>query len=127
MRFFPILTLVLLAGCATAPRPAAAPPVKAVAGAVVRAASTPAARGQAFVELNCAACHAVGLTGESPVPPAPPFRTLSQRYPVRFLEEAFAEGISNGHTKMPEFQLAPDQIADLSAYLESQTPPAKNG
>jgi len=125
MRLFPILTLtlVLLAGCATTPPLTAAQPVQAVAWA----GSTPVARGQAFVELNCAGCHAVGPTGESPVSPAPPFRTLSQRYPVRFLEEAFAEGISNGHTKMPEFQLAPDQIADLMAYLESLSPPAKNG
>ena len=125
MRRFSILTLALLAGCATSPpptaTPTAAPTVRAVAG------GTPVARGRAFVELNCAGCHAVGPTGESPVSPAPPFRTLSQRYPVRFLEEAFAEGISNGHTKMPEFQLAPDQIADLMAYLESLTPPAKNG
>jgi mono/diheme cytochrome c family protein len=77
------------------------------------------AAGRAFVEANCAACHAVGRTGASRVPEAPAFRDLHRRYPVAQLEEAFAEGIETGHTGMPPFRLEPRQIADVIAYLQS--------
>lgn len=81
--------------------------------------------GRRIAEANCQRCHAIGATGESPHPPAPPFRTLSQRYPVSDLQEAFAEGVRVGHPDMPEFQLPPDQIDDLLAYLQSvQAQPA---
>lgn len=77
------------------------------------------ARGLAFVTENCAACHAVGPEGESPVAAAPPFRTLQSRYPIEALAEAFAEGIVTGHADMPEFVLDPDEIDDVLAYLRS--------
>jgi len=83
-----MLGFVLALVAAAAPEAAKAPTLAAAA-----TGTTPVARGRAFVEANCASCHAVGATGESPVSPAPAFRTLSQRYPVRHLEEAFAEGI----------------------------------
>ncbi|ABI78797.1 cytochrome c family protein [Hyphomonas neptunium ATCC 15444] len=67
----------------------------------------------------CAGCHAVGLEGESPHTDAPPFRQLSEKYPVRYLEEALAEGISVGHEDMPEFTLEADQVEQLIVYLES--------
>jgi len=76
-------------------------------------------QGKAIAQANCARCHAIGLTGESPFKPAPPFRTLHLRYPVENLEEALAEGIVVGHTAMPEFRLEPDQIADFIAFLKS--------
>jgi cytochrome c len=74
---------------------------------------------QRFVEANCSCCHAVGRTGDSPLPIAPPFRTLHTRYPVENLEEALAEGIVTGHPTMPEFRLDPDQIENLIAYLKT--------
>jgi len=76
-------------------------------------------RGFKFAQTNCSQCHAIGLVGESPVPEAPPFRTLHTRYPVEDLAEAFAEGITTGHPSMPQFQLDPAQINDLLAYLQS--------
>src|SRR3954469_17618746 len=72
-------------------------------------------RGRAFVEENCARCHAVGRTGDSPLPQAPRLRDLHRRYPVENLAEAFAEGIVTGHPGMPEFVLDPAQIDDLIA------------
>lgn len=75
-------------------------------------------RGNALVRANCARCHAIGAAGESPLPQAPPFRTLHRRYPVENLAEAFAEGIRAAH-RMPEFRLEPGQIEDLIAYLKS--------
>ncbi len=76
-------------------------------------------RGKEFARVNCARCHSIERTGESPSKPAPPFRTLHQRYPVEYLEEALAEGIVTGHSDMPEFRLEPDQIADFIDFLKT--------
>ena len=76
-------------------------------------------RGRAFAQTNCSRCHAIGPVGESPLPKAPPFRTLHLRYPVEDIVEALAEGIRTAHPAMPEFQLDGAQIADLIAYLKS--------
>jgi cytochrome c len=75
--------------------------------------------GQRLAEVNCSRCHAIGRTGDSPLPIAPPFRTLHTRYPVENLAEALAEGIMTGHPSMPEFRLEPDQIENLIAYLKT--------
>ncbi len=76
-------------------------------------------RGAVFAETNCSGCHAIGLTGQSPHPDAVPFRSLSQKYPIRALEEALAEGITVGHPDMPPFALSPAEIDDLLFYIES--------
>jgi cytochrome c len=76
-------------------------------------------RGRSFAQTNCARCHAIGPVGESPLPKAPPFRTLHLRYPVEDIVESLAEGIRTAHPAMPEFQLDDAQIADLIAYLKS--------
>ena len=76
-------------------------------------------RGLAFVRTNCSRCHSVDKASKSPLPMAPPFRTLHERYPVENLEEPLAEGIITGHPSMPEFKLDPGQIADVIAYLKS--------
>jgi cytochrome c len=76
-------------------------------------------RGLTFAQVNCSQCHAIGRSGDSPVPEAPPFRMLHTRYPVENLAEAFAEGFTTGHSSMPEFQLDAPQINDLIVYLKS--------
>jgi mono/diheme cytochrome c family protein len=83
-------------------------------------ALTPAAqRGYVFVHTNCSGCHAIDRYGDSPLPLAPPFRTLHNKYPVENLQEALAEGIVTGHPNMPAFELDPGQINDVIAYLKS--------
>lgn len=77
------------------------------------------ARGAAFAATICAACHAIGATGNSPHDTAPAFRDIGKRYPVSQLAEAFAEGIVTAHPGMPEFVLTPDENRALIAYLES--------
>jgi mono/diheme cytochrome c family protein len=79
--------------------------------------------GKALVEVNCARCHAVGKTDKSSHPDAPPFRSLSKRYPITDLEEALAEGISTGHPDMPEWIASPDQIEAIIAYISSLQQP----
>ena len=76
-----------------------------------------AARGQQIAQRLCSGCHATGRTGPSPLAAAPPFRTLSSRYPVESLAEALAEGIRTGHTAMPEFRFSPLDVGALIAYL----------
>ena len=93
--------------------------VLAFASSVAMAQSGRVQRGFTFAQTNCSQCHAIGRVGESPIPEAPPFRTLHTRYPVEDLAEAFAEGITTGHPSMPQFQLDPAQINDLLAYLQS--------
>lgn len=89
------------------------------------AETDPVEKGRAIAEANCARCHAIGTSGESTLPLAPPFRTLSERYPIEDLEEALAEGIVSGHPAMPEFEFDPDEVDALVAYIQS-VQPAKN-
>ena len=77
------------------------------------------ARGKALVVRDCSRCHAVGKTDASRHKQAPPFRTLSKRYPIESLEEALAEGIITGHPDMPEFQYEPDDVGAIIVYLKS--------
>jgi cytochrome c len=83
------------------------------------AASPDEQRGKTFALNNCARCHSVDKVTSSPLKIAPPFRTLHNRYPIETIAEALAEGIQTGHPTMPEFQLDPDQIHDLLAYLKT--------
>ena len=82
-----------------------------------------AVKGKAFVQSNCARCHAVGKNDDSHMPEAPAFRTLHNRYPIDSLAEAFAEGIVTGHPAMPQFELSIDTINDMLAYMKSLAGP----
>jgi mono/diheme cytochrome c family protein len=77
------------------------------------------ARGAVLAQNQCSACHAVGRTGDSPAPEAPPFRALSPQYRVATLEQALKEGISAGHPAMPTFHYTTADADALIAYLQS--------
>jgi cytochrome c len=81
--------------------------------------SAPAARGEASLTTNCARCHAVGRTGASPHPAAPPFLTPSRKFKIEGLAEALAEGLSTGHPDMPEFVFEPEEVGAIINYLQS--------
>jgi mono/diheme cytochrome c family protein len=87
--------------------------------AVAQPMSPAAQRGLTFVRTHCAQCHALDKVSPSPLAIAPPFRTLHTRYPITYLEEAFAEGIVTSHPTMPEFRLDPGQIADVIAFFKT--------
>jgi len=100
--------------------------VAALTGAILLAAGTAWAaekdltdKGEVLVRENCSRCHAVGLEGASPNSVAPPFRTLSSKYPIEDLAESLAEGIVSGHPDMPIFVFEPLQVDAIIAYLES--------
>lgn len=88
-------------------------------GTVQAQDSTGVARGKALVVKYCSGCHAVELTGNSPHTKAPPFRTLSERFPIDALEETFIGTIDTGHPGMPVFKASQDQIDAIVAYIAS--------
>ena len=77
------------------------------------------AKGEALVRENCSRCHAIGKEGDSTHPQAPPFRTLSSKYPVEDLAESLAEGIVSGHPDMPIFVFSPHDVEAIIEYLQS--------
>ena len=79
-------------------------------------------RGRAIVAWDCGGCHAIGKSGASAFPGAPPFRTLGARYEIEGLAEALAEGISVGHPAMPEKVYPADEVGAIIAYLKSVQP-----
>ena len=76
-------------------------------------------KGEILLEKNCSRCHAIGKEGDSPHPQAPPFRTLSSRYPIDNLAESLAEGIVSGHPDMPIFVFSPHDVEAIIQYLQS--------
>jgi len=76
-------------------------------------------KGRALVKKDCSRCHAIGIEGDSPNPEAPPFRTLSSKYPVEDLAESLAEGIVSGHPEMPIFVFGPTDVEAIIDYLQS--------
>ena len=86
-----------------------------------------AARGHAFARQYCSKCHSVEAHQlKSPAPEAPPFATLSRYQSLDKLQSLLSEAITVSHGKypMPVFQLGPDEIADLIAYLRTIQEPA---
>lgn len=75
--------------------------------------------GGTLVRQKCAGCHAVELTGDSPMKAAPPFREMGRTYPVRDLQEALAEGLVTAHPAMPQIELEASEVASVIAYLEA--------
>jgi cytochrome c len=76
-------------------------------------------RGERLLTKNCSMCHAIGRSGRSPHREAPPFRTLSTRYPIEDLAEALGEGLFTGHPDMPEFVFSPRDVGSILSYLRS--------
>ena len=76
-------------------------------------------RGESLLSKHCSMCHAIGRSGGSPHRQAPPFRTLSKRYPIESLSEALGEGLSTGHPDMPEFVFPPRDVGAILSYLRS--------
>ena len=76
-------------------------------------------QGETLLRRDCSRCHAVGVSGNSPRPDAPPFRTLGKLYPIDSLEESLGEGIMSGHPDMPEFKFDADEVGAIIDYLKS--------
>jgi len=74
--------------------------------------------GKLIAEKYYSRCHAIGPNDISPHKSAPSFRYISRKWPLSYLEEALAEGITVGHPDMPEFKFEPEQISSLLSFLQ---------
>lgn len=93
----------------------------ALAGAAM--ADPASAEGGRQVALRaCAGCHAVEGRGDSPREDAPPFRKLYQRIDAANFGLVFQDGMMTSHSKMPIARLGADEVAALTAYLETLRP-----
>ena len=54
-------------------------------------------RGAEIARQLCGPCHAIGPTGKSPNPKAPPFRRLEARLTLEGVEDVLAEEMALGH------------------------------
>ena len=87
------------------------------AGATGHAAES---RGKMLLDEMCARCHAVGKTGRSPHPDAPPFRTFGDD---KLYDNDFAkrlqDGLSTIHPDMPTFHFSREDADAAVNYLRS--------
>lgn len=104
-----LIPLVLLAACASNEEAPADP----------RAAqSAAAARGFAYASEVCAACHAVAANDRaSPDPHATPFVVIANL--PGMTPTALTVWLHSSHPTMPNLIVAPEDRADLAAYLDS--------
>jgi len=76
--------------------------------------------GKALLQRLCSRCHAVGKTGASPHPDAPPFRTFGEQ---KLYDEDFAQrlqtGLSTIHKDMPTFRFGQADAEAVVGYLRA--------
>ena len=76
-------------------------------------------RGEASARRLCASCHAIRVTGDSPHPAAPAFRTLGDRMDLDELARRLRRGLLTGHEDMPMFRFERDDADAMAAYIRS--------
>ena len=77
-----------------------------------------AERGRSLAGRACSGCHAVAAADVSPVPAAPPLRTLAHRHDPVGVERRLQEVNAAGHG-MPPRWLTDGERRDLAAYVAS--------
>jgi mono/diheme cytochrome c family protein len=107
-----VLTLIAFAGALQVTTLAAAMPI-------FGKANVAAERGYKVAARECAGCHAIDKTGESPRPGAPPFRDVRRHYNEISLEREFQAIREVGHYAMPPKPISQADGRDLIAYIES--------
>jgi mono/diheme cytochrome c family protein len=78
---------------------------------------TAAERGHVVAQRLCAACHAVEPGGASPSAKAPAFGSVEMRHTAG-LEGRVADLTRLGHYGMPPVALSPQEVSDVTAYIE---------
>jgi mono/diheme cytochrome c family protein len=77
-------------------------------------------RAQTLLKDFCGSCHAVGRTGRSPHPYAPPFHSLGE---TKLYEENFGQrlqdGLSTMHPDMPTFHFSQRDAEAAIDYLRA--------
>ncbi|MAK60394.1 MAG: hypothetical protein CMK09_05405 [Ponticaulis sp.] len=75
--------------------------------------------GLAIVEEHCTACHAIGLSDDSPRTDAPPLRTVFADLDPEAIAADFREGIHVGANDMPDFDFGPKGTEAVIEYVKS--------
>jgi cytochrome c len=107
-----LAAMVLLSACVTGGRPPTETDVRI--GPDIRTES-----GLALARRECASCHAVEASGDSPRAMAPPFRLLATRLTGPRLEESLTMVADLGHGEMPPARLDQAELRVLAAYIDS--------
>ena len=81
------------------------------------AATSPEIDGKALLEKNCARCHSIAATGDSPLKGAPPLREVYLGKPIEMLEQGLEEGLGSRHPDMPQVQFSAEQADAILDYL----------
>jgi cytochrome c len=89
----------------------------ATVGRCEQPSSTRVHEGRGIALRACAGCHAVGDAGASPDPLAPPFRSLTLRFPRGDLGKRLKAVSARGHSNMPPIYMTPDERRALAAYI----------
>jgi cytochrome c len=76
-------------------------------------------RGRVLLETLCARYHAVGATGRSPHPEAPPFRTFGEKLYDNDLGQRLQDGLTTIHPDMPTFHFKRRDAETAVNYLKS--------
>ena len=77
------------------------------------------ANGRQLAQKNCAWCHAIEKTGDSPNPRAPRWRDLVTRNPMLAMRQPLTRGIVRPHDEMPAFELSDAETDTIIAYINS--------
>lgn len=105
LKFLHLLCLPLfLTACQKLPPPAPA-------------LSTAASEGQAFAQASCGGCHAVGRSGTSPNPNAPPFHVVVNHEGVTAETLSFWLSGAHNYPREMDFYLRRPEVDKLVAYM----------
>jgi len=80
--------------------------------------------GQGLARENCARCHAIGLTGESPNQNAPSFRSFSSYRSTELISWMLIDKTTPRHSQMPQFDISAEQALDIVAWINWVQPEA---
>ena len=84
------------------------------------------AKGQLIAQDLCASCHAIGATGASTMPDAPPLRDVLARRGATRLTADLESARHIAFLRMPQFFFGDGSAQNLVAYIETIQPPAAN-
>ena len=83
------------------------------------AAHAEQARAKAMLENLCGSCHAVGRTGKSPNPLAPPFRSFGEKLYDTDMVQRLQDGLITIHKEMPTFRFSREEAGAAVSYMRS--------
>lgn len=94
-----------------------APGPRTPAGSHAEDQPSPASRGFRFADTHCSECHAIGKLGISRNPEAPTFEAVVNTPELTATTLTAWLRRSHNYPQIMSFEIEPDQIDDLAAYM----------